>query len=84
MGESRLWFGKGAEALRRAEERSTREEEEDRELLSAGFLKEGSSAWRTPGGVPCSRQEGLESLRQRRHRAGGTKEHNSSRPEPQR
>jgi hypothetical protein len=55
------------EALRRAEER-TKREEEDRELLAAGFLKEGSSAWRTPGGVPCSRQEGLESLRQRRHR----------------
>jgi hypothetical protein len=57
----------GEEALRRAEER-TKREEEDRELLAAGFLKEGSSAWRTPGGVPCSRQEGLESLRQRRHR----------------
>jgi hypothetical protein len=72
----RLEVGEGGEALRRAEER-TKREEEDRELLAAGFLKEGSSAWRTPGGVPCSRQEGLESLRQRRHRAGGTKERNS-------
>ncbi len=59
--------GEAEEALRRAEER-TKREQEDRELLAAGFLKEGSSAWRTPGGVPCSRQEGLESLRQRRHR----------------
>ena len=63
----RLRFGERDEALRRAQERSKREEE-DRELLSAGFLKEGSSAWRTPGGVPRSRHEGLESLRQRRHR----------------
>ena len=62
-----LGVGEADEALRRAGERSKREEE-DRELLSAGFLKEGSSAWRTPGGVPCSREEGLESLRQRRHR----------------
>jgi hypothetical protein len=60
-------FGEGAGALRRAQERSKREEE-DRQLLAAGFLKEGSSAWRTPGGVPCSRAEGLEALRQRRHR----------------
>ena len=69
MGEG-LGFGEGDGALRRAQERSKREEEEeeDRELLAAGFLKEGSSAWRTPGGVPCSRAEGLESLRQRRHR----------------
>jgi hypothetical protein len=36
-------FGEGDEALRRAKERSKREEE-DRELLAAGFLKEGSSA----------------------------------------
>ena len=63
---SGLGVEEGGEALRRAEERSKREEE-DRELLAAGFLKEGSSAWRTPGGVPCSRQEGLESLRQRWH-----------------
>ncbi len=66
MGDG-LGVGEADEALRRAEERSKREEE-DRELLAAGFLKEGSSAWRTPGGVPCSRAEGLESLRQRRHR----------------
>ena len=56
-----------AERVGEAEER-TKREEEDRELLAAGFLKEGSSAWRTPGGVPCSRAEGLESVRQRRHR----------------
>jgi hypothetical protein len=60
-------FREGDEALRRAEERSSREEE-DRQLLAAGFLKEGSSAWRTPSGMPCSREEGLESLRQRWHR----------------